>query len=221
MTLMKRCTHLIRVAMVCLPTLLLAQSNPTNSGNPDQGAPLQDHSNSSSMNSGARHDNAQGTQKVSASDQKFMREAAQGGLAEVELGKLATEKASSEDVKKFGQRMVDDHSKANDELKSLASSKGVDLPDQVSSKDKAKEEKLSQLSGADFDRAYMENMLKDHKKDVADFEKESTNGQENDVKQFASKTLPTLKEHLQQAQQIAPSGKTAANRAASNANPSR
>ena len=147
---------------------------------------------------------------VPAADKKFMREAAEGGLAEVELGKLATEKASSEEVKKFGQRMVDDHSKANEELKQLASSKNVNLPNEVSAKDKMTKERLSKLSGESFDRAYMQDMVKDHKKDVADFSRESKSAKDTDVKQFASKTLPTLKDHLKEAEGIAPARKTTA-----------
>jgi putative membrane protein len=206
MELMKRYRNLVRIVLVCLPTLLLAQSNDPASSTPQSGAAQHDHSSQSSMKSGMG--NEQGAQKLSPSDEKFMTEAAQGGLAEVELGKLATEKGSSDQVKKFGQRMVDDHSKANDELKQLASSKGVNLPDQPKAKDKATKERLSKLNGAEFDRAYMQDMVKDHKKDVAEFNKESNSAKDSDVKQFASKTLPTLKDHLQQAQQIAPSGKS-------------
>jgi putative membrane protein len=127
----------------------------------------------------------------------------------VELGKLASEKASSQEVKNFGQRMVDDHSKANEELKQIASSKGVKLPDNLSAKDKMLKERLSKLNGESFDRAYMQNMVKDHKKDVADFNRESTSGKDSEVKQFAGKTLPTLKEHLKQAESIAPNAKSA------------
>lgn len=134
------------------------------------------------------------------SDQHFVMEAAKGGLAEVELGKLAAEKASSEDVKKFGQRMVDDHGKANDELKSLAQSKNITLPTAPDSKDKAKMDRLSKLSGEAFDRAYMQEMVKDHKKDVNEFRTESKSGKDPEIKSWASKTLPTLEEHLTMAE---------------------
>jgi putative membrane protein len=151
----------------------------------------------------------QNSAATAENDKKFIREAAEGGLAEVELGKLATEKASNPEVKNFGQRMVQDHSKANEELKEVASKEGVTLPDHLNAKDKALKERLSKLNGPAFDRAYMENMVKDHKKDVAEFNRESTNGKDNDVKQFAGKTLPTLKEHLKQAESIEPNVKTA------------
>lgn len=141
---------------------------------------------------------------LSVVDQHFIKKAAEGGLAEVELGKLATEKASSEDVKKFGQRMVDDHGKANDELKQLASSKGVEVPTSLSAKDKATKERLSKLSGEQFDKAYMNDMVKDHTQDVSEFKKESTSAKDPEVKNFASQTLPTLEDHLKQARSIAP-----------------
>jgi putative membrane protein len=153
--------------------------------------------------------------KLDPADQKFIREAAQGGLAEVELGKLAVEKSSSESVKKFGQRMVDDHSKANDELKKVAEDKGVTLPESLSPKDEMLKERLSKLSGSSFDTTYMENMVKDHKKDVADFQHESKNGKDPDVKQFAAKTLPTLDSHLREAERIAPGMKTSSSSGAS------
>jgi putative membrane protein len=140
---------------------------------------------------------------VSAADKKFVENAAQGGMAEVELGQLAAEKASSDDVKKFGQRMVDDHSKANDQLKQLASSKGIDVPSELNAKDKATKERLSKLSGEQFDRSYMQDMVKDHTKDVSEFQHESKSGKDSEIKNFASQTLPTLQEHLTQAKTVA------------------
>jgi putative membrane protein len=103
-------------------------------------------------------------------------------------------------VKKFGQRMVTDHSKANDELKSLAQSKSITLPAELDAKAKATHDRLSKLSGAAFDRAYMQHMLADHRKDVNEFKKESRAGKDSEVKAWASKTLPTLEEHLKLAQ---------------------
>ena len=137
---------------------------------------------------------------VSSGDRKFMEKAAQGGMAEVELGKLATQKASASEVKQFGQRMVDDHSKANDQLKQLATSKGVNLPTDLDHATKREMDKLSKLSGADFDREYMKHMVSDHKKDVSDFKSEARKAKDADVKQFAASTEPTLEQHLQLAQ---------------------
>lgn len=134
-----------------------------------------------------------------SADQQFMMKAAQGGMAEVQLGQLAKDHASSQAVKDFGQNMVDDHTKANDELKDLASRKNVTLPTSVDAKDQATIDRLSKLNGAAFDRAYMRDMVSDHKKDIAEFEKESNSGSDPDVKAWASKTLPTLQHHLQMA----------------------
>jgi putative membrane protein len=138
-------------------------------------------------------------------DSNFIKEAAEGGIAEVALGQLAVEKASSADVKKFGQRMVDDHSKANDDLKQLASQKNVAFPQDLSAKDKTTKATLEKLSGEQFDLAYMRDMVKDHKKDVSEFRRASRDAKDPDVKQFAVQTLPTLDEHLKQAESIAPS----------------
>lgn len=141
--------------------------------------------------------------KLSTSDANFLKEAASGGMMEVELGKVAQQKASSEKVKEFGKKMEQDHSKANSDLKQLASDKGVDLPSSLDSKHKSTVDRLSKLSGPDFDRQYMNNMVKDHKEDVSKFQSEANKAKDPDVKQFASKTLPTLKEHLQLAESTA------------------
>ncbi len=141
---------------------------------------------------------------LSPADRRFVKEAAEGGMAEVELGRLAVEKASSDDVKKFGQRMIDDHSKANDKLKEVASSEGITLPQALDAKDEATKSRLSKLSGEQFDKAYMRDMLRDHKKDVAAFKTESNSGRDAAVKAFASQTLPTLEDHLKEAENITP-----------------
>ena len=138
---------------------------------------------------------------VSSADKKFAMDAAQGGLAEVELGQLATQKGQSDKVKQFGQRMVDDHTNANKELKSIAEKNNITLPTSINAKDQALKDKLSGLSGADFDRAYMSSMVKDHTKDIGEFQREANSGANADLKGFAAQTLPTLQEHLRMAQQ--------------------
>ena len=143
---------------------------------------------------------AMSSDALSRADKKFMEKAAAGGMAEVQLGQLAAQKAATDDVKKFGQRMVDDHSKANDQLKQIASRKGVDLPTQLDRSAEHEMDKLSKLQGAAFDREYMKHMVADHKKDVSEFKSESRKARDGDVKQFASSTLPTLEEHLSLAQ---------------------
>jgi putative membrane protein len=134
-----------------------------------------------------------------AADDTFVMKAAQGGMAEVELGKLAAEKGTSDDVKKFGQRMADDHGKAGDELKALAQRKNITVPSDLDAKDKALRDRLIKLSGPAFDRAYMQAMVSDHVKDVNDFKMESRSGNDPDVKEWATKTLPTLEDHLRMA----------------------
>ncbi|SRR6266849_8887363 len=135
-------------------------------------------------------------------DRAFVLEADPGGLAEVELGLLAAQKGQSADVKKFGQRMVTDHSKANAELKKLATSKGIPLPARMDVEQMAEHDKLAKLSGADFDREYMALMVADHDKDVAAFMDEAKDGTDPDIKSFAAKTLPTLQEHQRMAKEI-------------------
>jgi putative membrane protein len=146
---------------------------------------------------------------LSMADKQFIEKAAQGGMAEVQLGQLAKEKGSSEAVRQFGQRMVDDHTKANDQLKQLAANKDVELPGTLDAKDEATKTKLSNLSGEAFDRAYMKDMVTDHTKDVSEFKHESERANDPAVKNFASETLPTLEDHLKSAKNVDSGLKTA------------
>lgn len=139
---------------------------------------------------------------LSASDKQFVEKAATGGIVEVDLGRFASEKATTQDGKQFGQQMVTDHSKANDELKKLARDKGVDLIEaesKATSEAQATKDKLSKYSGVAFDKAYMDDMVEDHTKDVKEFENESNKAQDPDLKAWARKTLPTLQQHLKMA----------------------
>ena len=129
-------------------------------------------------------------------DKKFVKDAAEGGLAEVELGKLALQKSSNDDVKQFAQKMVDDHSKANDQLKQVAEQDKIDVPTALDSKHQSKIDKLSKLSGDQFDKAYIKDQLKDHETDVTAFKAEADNGNDPNIKSFASTTLPMLQQHL-------------------------
>ena len=135
-------------------------------------------------------------------DNHFVMEAAQGSMAEVELGQLAADKASNAKVKEFGQRMVTDHGKAGEELKTLAASKNITLPTAIDAKQKATKDRLSKLSGAAFDRAYMADMVKDHQMDAAAFHKEATSGHDPEIKAWASKTGNMVDEHLKMARDI-------------------
>jgi len=139
---------------------------------------------------------------VSSEDSDFLKSAAKGGMAEVELGRLATQKAASPKVKQFGSRMIRDHSKANAKLTKLAASKGVELPTGKGLSNDTSALHLKMLSGKSFDEAYVKMMVDDHKKDVEAFEKAANDASDSDVKEFASKTLPILKEHLNLIQEL-------------------
>ena len=133
-------------------------------------------------------------------DQAFAQKAAGGGAAEVELAQLAMQKASNDAVKQLASRIESDHTKANQQLASIGSSKGWQLPSSPSSEGQATKNKLEKLSGDAFDRAYVEAMIKDHHKDIKEFEREAASGSDTAVKQFASSALPDLKQHLQMAE---------------------
>jgi putative membrane protein len=135
------------------------------------------------------------------SPEEFMKSAAHGGVAVVELGKLAGTNAQNAEVKSFGQMMVNDHSKANTELKSLAAKKNLTLPTDPGPHASTIED-LKGLKGAEFDRVYVEAMVEDHETDVAAFQRQADNSSDPDVKAFAAKTLPVLKTHLERIKGI-------------------
>ncbi|MEO6548432.1 MAG: DUF4142 domain-containing protein [Ferruginibacter sp.] len=143
------------------------------------------------------------TGPVDADSKNFAMEAANGGMMEVDLGKYAQENAMSDRVKNFGAMMVKDHSTANEELKSIASGKNITLPAQVESNAKMHMDNLMKKKGKDFDKAYMDMMLDDHKKDVKAFQKAASECKDADLKSFAGKTLPVLQGHLDSAKAIA------------------
>ena len=172
------------------------------------------------------------TQDPASPDHKFIMDVAHDGMMEVELANLALQKSANEDVKRFAQRMIDDHKTANQKLATLAQSKGITLPapataattsqtnegsrqtanientraaegkQPADAKISKAKEKLGRLSGAEFDREYMKMMVKDHEKAVAEFQKQSTQSKDTDVQEFARTTLPTLQEHLTMARDI-------------------
>ncbi|HLJ49972.1 MAG TPA: DUF4142 domain-containing protein [Bryobacteraceae bacterium] len=140
------------------------------------------------------------TNTLSAADRTFATKAAQGGMAEVEMGNLAKDHASNQAVKDFGNRMVTDHSKANDQLKDWASKNNFTLPTDMDAKDKATYDRLSKLNGAAFDKAYISDMVTDHHKDITEFKHEGMHGSNSDLKTWANSTVPTLEDHLKAAQ---------------------
>jgi putative membrane protein len=136
-------------------------------------------------------------------DREFMMDAARGGMAEVELGKLAVSKGSSPEIKRFGQKMVDDHSRANDKLRQVAAAKRVTLPSGLDRATRSEIERLEKMPGDRFDRAYADLMVKDHKKDVAAFDREAKRaGADPAVRDFASSTLPVVQDHLSMVQDL-------------------
>ena|ERR1051326_6696527 len=139
----------------------------------------------------------------SRSDIRFMREAAQGGMAEVRMGELAKERGATDRVREFGQRMIDDHSKANDDLKDLASRKGVTLPADIGADNRAVLSQLRRLHGSAFDAAYIRHMRMDHQMDVAAFRREAENGRDPDVRHFAQDKLPIIRDHYNQISRMA------------------
>jgi putative membrane protein len=136
-------------------------------------------------------------------DASFYKKAAEGGLAEVELGNLAQNKSPTQSVKEFGSMMVKDHSAANEKLKAIAEAKSIKLPTSPSVGQMATKTKLEVLSGKTFDKSYIKGMVADHKEDIREFQKEASTGQDADAKAYAAATLPTLKAHLKKIEAIA------------------
>jgi putative membrane protein len=139
------------------------------------------------------------TSKASPRDEAFIKRAAEMGLAQIKLGQLASDRATTQGIKDFAMRMVDDHQKSNDDLKAIADAKSVVLPTQISVEDHATFDKLSKLEGKAFDDAYLHATMKEHDKAVPLFEREAKATIDVDLKSFANRTLPTLKEHNREA----------------------
>ena len=155
-------------------------------------------------NQNAATANQAGAQKASKADQAFLKDAIQGDLSEVKAGQLAQEKGQSQDVKSFGQMLQQDHSQNLQQAQQLAQQSGVTPPTEPNAKQKAMYDHLSKLSGTQFDKAFAKDMVKDHKEDIAKFQKEAK--KQGPVAQFAQQTLPVLQKHLQTAQGIENAG---------------
>jgi putative membrane protein len=180
----KRIVTLSGVALLCGATAF-AQATTADSA--------QNGSSMSSMSSG----------KASKADKMFARKALEGGMAEVQLGQLAAKNAGSDDVKQFGQKMVDDHTKLGDQLKPIAEQLGVTAPTTLSAKDKALMTKLQGESGEQFDKTYLKAMVKDHRKDLKEFQKEARSGKDQSLKDAASQGAEVIQGHLSEAEQLA------------------
>jgi putative membrane protein len=142
------------------------------------------------------------TSEAVMKDEAFVRAAARGGLSEIKLGKLAMDQGSNETVKAFGTRMVAEHTKAGDDLKEAAKEENIGLPTDLTAKDQATYDRLSKLSGAEFDQAYAQDMVKDHHQDLRDFQREANHGNDDVVRGFASETVPMIQQHLDQAKEM-------------------
>ena len=140
--------------------------------------------------------------QLAAEDLKFMKDAAQSGMAEVKMGELASSNGESQQVKDFAQKLVTDHGKINEELKQLATKKSVMLPDAVTEQQKTMLQHLSSLKGREFDSAFKQHAVENHQKSVDKFKTEAEKAKDADLKAFAAKTLPILQQHLDLAKQL-------------------
>jgi putative membrane protein len=190
--------RIILVTACVLGTAFIAQSQPPTGGGGQSPStpPTLPQSQSPGAGTPTMPGDTADTMPRKVDDKKFVKNSALGGMTEVELGKLAAQKASSDAVKQFGQRMVDDHSKANDQLKQIAGKSSIEVPAALDSKHQSRVDKLAKLSGPAFDKAYLKDQVKDHEHDVDEFKSEAQYGSDPNIKQFAMQTLPTLQEHL-------------------------
>lgn len=178
---MKKLTYLTTIATALAASAAFAQ-------NPRELPPVNQAGSQYSQKAAHGAKAADTATSLSAGDRDFMRKAAEGGMKEVEMGRMAEQQGQSSDVKSFGQRMVTDHSKANNELMALAQKKGVKLSN--------KAPKMQKMSGANWDKEYMTAMVKDHEEDLAEFQHEASGGSDPDVKAFATRTAKVIQKHL-------------------------
>jgi putative membrane protein len=141
--------------------------------------------------------------QASPMDKMFVAKAMQGGMAEVQLGQLTLQKSSDDQVKQFAQHMIDDHTRMIDQMKPVAQQLGVSVPNKVSKKDTKTMAKLEGLSGSAYDQAYIQDMVKDHKQDLSDFQTEASSGQDQTTKDAANQGSKIISQHLQMIEQIA------------------
>jgi putative membrane protein len=184
------------------PAILFAQSNPMNPAGSTSTAnqPGQQQPSSTSMQDSSNNASEVGQ---TMKDKMFLRKAAEGGMAEVKFGQLAMQKASSDDVKAFGQKMIDDHTMLNNEMAPIADSLGVRVPKTINKEDQAEYDKLNGLSGNDFDTEYLTQMVKAHRKDIREFRMEAANAQDPTLKDAVEKGEKIIHEHLTMVDKLA------------------
>jgi len=198
-----------RILLCSASTLLVsamavAQYPPGSAGQPGQQQPNMPNQQPVTPSTGTMGPDSLANQQAMA-DQAFVRKALEGGAAEVQLGQLAQQKSQSEDVKQFGQKMVEDHTQLSEQMKPIAQQLGVKEPKGPSKKDKQLMAKLEGLSGPQFDEAYIQAMVKDHKEDLKEFKNEAQAAQNQNVKQAAQQGAGVISQHLQLIEQIAQS----------------
>ena len=179
---------------------------PAFAGAQDQTPPARGNAGNSTMSGMQSKMSAMGNSAMaSPQDRMFLKKAAAGNMAEIKTAQLALQKSNNDQVKQFAQKMIDDHTKLADQAKPVAEQANVTLPTQPMPKEQAMYSKLEGMSGADFDKAYMKGMVKDHEEDLKDFKKEASMGQDQQVKDLASQGEPVIQSHLDMAKQVATS----------------
>ncbi len=191
-----RRTVVLAGAMLLCGSMAIAQA-PQGSAGPASQAPGQSPSMDPQMNG------MQGPSQPTPMDRMFVSKAMQGSMAEVQLAQLTLQKSSNDQVKQFAQRMIDDHTKLNEQMKPVAQQLGVTPPDQISKNDRKTMAKLQSLSGPAYDQAYIKDMVRDHKQDLSQFQAEASSGQDQTVKDAANQGSKVIVQHLQMAQQLA------------------
>ena len=179
---------------------LHAQTSATSGTNSPSATATAGSGGASSASASRNGTSASASSQLDHADRKFLEQAAEDGMKEVEVSRTVASKAADPGVKAFAERMVKDHTDANKKLMDLAQSKGVNIPTDLKRGDRKDVDKMAKMDPDKMDRSYMKDQVKDHKRDVKEFDKEAKNAKDADVKKFAADTLPTLQEHLQMAQ---------------------
>lgn len=194
---------MISGAVVVSGAVAMAQQNspPMQRNTPANSNPAADQTMNNAQQ--AQMQQEQSSAMHSMQDKAFVRKAEEGSMAEVQLGKLAQEKSNSEDIKQFGAKMVEDHTQLSNQIKPIAQQMGVSSPTELSKKDKETVSKLENLSGAEFDKAYIKDMMKDHKKDLSEFKGTAQRTQNTQLKEAAQQGAQVIDQHLQMIQEIA------------------
>jgi len=177
----RRIPYLACIALVFSFTVAFAQNNSSNT---------------------QRSEKTESTKRANF-DQNFVKQAAQGNMAEIQMAQLAEQKATDPKVKELAKTIAQDHKQAQEKLEQIAQTQNVSIPTQLPEKVRNEHQKLSSMSGQQFDHAYLQMMVREHKKDIKEFQRASKMASDSDVKQYATSTLPDLQKHLQMAQQVA------------------